>query len=122
MVATMNRTGEKVDTYLEGIYNTVIVRDIEDRQARLEQDKKLRKITDISLLKSIAKYLASTIGSIPSTKAREVIRIGRKRNLAAYMADCTKSSPLSTCTFANSTIKIAFLAASPTNITKPIWK
>lgn len=44
-VATMNRTAEKVDTYLEGIYNTVIVKDIEDRQARLEHDKKLRKIT-----------------------------------------------------------------------------
>ncbi len=32
-VASMERTAEKVDTYLEGIYNTVIVRDIEDRQA-----------------------------------------------------------------------------------------
>lgn len=27
-VAVMNRTDEKVDIYLEGIYNTVIVRDI----------------------------------------------------------------------------------------------
>lgn len=79
-VATMNRTGEKVDTYLEGIYNTVIVRDIEDRQARLEQDKKLRKITDISLLKSIAKYLASTIGSPVSAKSITdyLISSGRK--------------------------------------------
>ena len=79
-VATMNRTGEKVDTYLEGIYNTVIVRDIEDRQARLEQDKKLRKITDISLLKSIAKYLASTIGSPVSAKriTDYLISSGRK--------------------------------------------
>lgn len=33
-IAVMNRTPEKVDTYLEGIYNTVIVKDIEDRQAR----------------------------------------------------------------------------------------
>lgn len=79
-VATMNRTSEKVDTYLEGIYNTVIVRDIEDRQARLEQDKKLRKITDISLLKSIAKYLASTIGSPVSGKSITdyLISSGRK--------------------------------------------
>lgn len=79
-VATMNRTGEKVDTYLEGIYNTVIVRDIEDRQARLEQDKKLRKITDISLLKSIAKYLASTIGNPVSAKSITdyLISSGRK--------------------------------------------
>lgn len=62
-VAAMNRTEEKVDTYLEGIYNTVIVRDIEDRQARKENDISKRKITDIALLKSIAKYLASVLGS-----------------------------------------------------------
>lgn len=68
-VATMNRTAEKVDTYLEGIYNTVIVKDIEDRQARLEHDKKLRKITDVALLKAIAKYLASAIGSPISIKS-----------------------------------------------------
>ena len=66
--------------------------------------------------------LANTIGSIPNTKAREVIRIGRKRSWAAWMADCIKSPPLSTCTLANSTIKMAFFAASPTSITKPIWK
>ena len=58
-LAAMKRTDEKVDTYLEGIYNTVIVRDIEDRQARREQ----RRITDIALLKTIARYLASTVGS-----------------------------------------------------------
>ena len=33
-VAQMNRTNEKVEAYLEGIYNTVIVKDIEDRQSR----------------------------------------------------------------------------------------
>ena len=37
-IAVMNRTSEKVETYLEGIYNTVIVKDIEDRQARKESD------------------------------------------------------------------------------------
>ena len=35
-VASMERTAEKVEIYLEGIYNTVIVKDIEDRQARKE--------------------------------------------------------------------------------------
>ena len=39
-IAVMNRTSEKVETYLEGIYNTVIVKDIEDRQARKESDSK----------------------------------------------------------------------------------
>ena len=62
-VAKMERTTEKVETYLEGIYNTVIVKDIEDRQARKETEPSKRKITDIALLKSIAKYLASVVGS-----------------------------------------------------------
>lgn len=51
-VARMNRTTEKVETYLEGIYNTVIVKDIEDRQARKESDPGRRKITDVALLKT----------------------------------------------------------------------
>ena len=41
-VAKMSRTPEKVETYLEGIYNTVIVKDIEDRQARKESDPSKR--------------------------------------------------------------------------------
>lgn len=68
-MATMNRTDEKVDMYLEGIYNTVIVRDIEDRQARQERDPSKRRITDIALLKTIARYLASVIGSPVSIKS-----------------------------------------------------
>ncbi len=68
-VAAMDRTTEKVETYLEGIYNTVIVRDIEDRQARQESDPSKRKINDIALLKTIAKYLASVIGSPVSIKS-----------------------------------------------------
>jgi predicted AAA+ superfamily ATPase len=68
-VASMERTEEKVDAYLEGIYNTVIVRDIEDRQLRMESDSTRRKITDIVLLKAIAKYLSSVIGSPVSVKS-----------------------------------------------------
>lgn len=62
-IATMEKVEDKIDTYLEGIYNTVIVRDIEDRQKRQESSPDKRKINDISLLKIIAKYLASVIGS-----------------------------------------------------------
>jgi len=36
-VAAMNLTDEKVDQYLEGTYNTVIVKDIEQRQLRKEK-------------------------------------------------------------------------------------
>ena len=68
-IAVMNRTSEKVETYLEGIYNTVIVKDIEDRQARKESDPFKRKITDIVLLKTIAKYLASVAGNPVSIRS-----------------------------------------------------
>ena len=68
-VAGMERTTEKVETYLEGIYNTVIVRNIEDRQVRKESDPARRKITDIALLKTIAKYLASVVGSPVSIRS-----------------------------------------------------
>lgn len=62
-VGTMERTAEKLDVYLEGIYNTVIVRDIEDRQTRKKSDQNKRGIYDAALLKTIAKYLASVVGS-----------------------------------------------------------
>lgn len=68
-IAAMNRTDEKVSTYLEGIYNTVIVKDIEDRQARKESEPSKRKITDIALLKTIAKYLASVVGNPVSIRS-----------------------------------------------------
>lgn len=62
-VALMDRTPEKIDAYLEGIYNTVIVKDIEERQRRKESDPQKRKINDIALLKTIAQYLASVVGN-----------------------------------------------------------
>lgn len=68
-VAVMDRTTEKVDTYLEGIYNTVIVKNIEDRQARTESEPDRRKITDIPLLKTIARYLASVAGNPVSIRS-----------------------------------------------------
>lgn len=68
-LTTMQRTPQKVEAYLEGIYNTVIVKDIEDRQARKESSPAKRKITDIALLKIIAKYLASVVGSPVSMKS-----------------------------------------------------
>lgn len=68
-VATMEKSDEKVDAYLEGIYNTVIVRDIEDRQRRQESDLQKRKVTDITLLKTIARYLASVIGNPVSIRS-----------------------------------------------------
>ena len=68
-VAVMDRTPEKVETYLEGIYNTVIIKDIEDRQVRKESDSDKRKINDILLLKTIARYLASIVGNPVSIRS-----------------------------------------------------
>lgn len=82
-IAVMDRTEEKVDMYLEGIYNTVIVRDIEDRQMRKEKDAGKRKITDISLLKTIARYLASVIGSPVSVKSVTDYLISSGRKISA---------------------------------------
>lgn len=71
---------EKIDTYLEGIYNTIIVKDIEERQKRRESDSDKRKVTDIALLKNISRFLAGSIGSPISVKsiADYVTSSGRK--------------------------------------------
>ncbi len=95
-IAVMNRTSEKVETYLEGIYNTVIVKDIEDRQARKESDPFKRKITDIVLLKTIAKYLASVAGNPVSIRSitNYLISNGRKlspNTVSDYVAALTES-------------------------------
>lgn len=68
-IATMARSPEKVETYLEGIYNTVIVKDIEDRQIRKESDPSKRTVTDLLLLKTIARYLASVVGNPVSIRS-----------------------------------------------------
>ncbi len=65
---TMPMDDEQVNMYLEGIYNTVIIKDIEERENRKNPNPNKRKITNVVLLKSIAKYLASTVGSIVSIK------------------------------------------------------
>lgn len=66
-VTTMEKDSDKVEMYLEGIYNTVLVKDIEDRQNR--KNLGMRAITDISLLKSISKYLSSVVGNMVTVKS-----------------------------------------------------
>ncbi len=65
---------------------------------------------------------AMTKGTTPQVKAREVIRIGRKRSLAAATVASTKLIPSSLSILANSTIKIAFLAERPIIVIRPILK
>lgn len=79
-IASMNRSKEKVDMYLEGIYNTIIIKDIEERQRRRDTDPNRRKVTDIALLKAIAKFLAGSVGNPISVKgiADYITSTGRK--------------------------------------------
>ena len=86
-VAKMDRGSEKPNIYLEGIYNTVIVKDIEERQRRRESDPNKRKINDITLLKSIAKYLASVIGSPVSIKSITDYLTSNGRKVSANTGD-----------------------------------
>ncbi|RAQ30090.1 ATPase [Hydrogeniiclostridium mannosilyticum] len=86
-VARMDRKKEKVNTYLEGIYNTVIIKDIEERQRRREKDPNKRKITDIALLKAISKYLASVIGSPVSIRGITDYLASNGRKVSANTVD-----------------------------------
>lgn len=95
-IAVMDCTTEKTDIYLEGIYNTVIIKDIEKRQSRKEKDPTKRKITDIALLKTIAKFLASVIGSPVSVRSITdyLISNGRKvspNTVSDYVEALTES-------------------------------
>ncbi|MCY1234019.1 hypothetical protein D9M72_465860 [compost metagenome] len=61
--------------------------------------------------------VALIIGISPTTKASEVMIIGRRRSLAASMDALPSAWPdLRFCT-ANSTIRMAFLASSPISMT-----
>ena len=79
-LAALNGTRESVDIYLEGIYNTVILKDIEERQRRRAGEPDRRRVTDLALLKNISKFLASSVGSPVSVKkiADFITSSGRK--------------------------------------------
>lgn len=72
--AAMLQDDDRLDMYFEGIYNTIILKDIEERQKRRESDSGKRKITDILLLKNISRFLAGSVGSPIAIK-----------NIAAYI-------------------------------------
>lgn len=62
-------SSDEAETYLEGIYNTIVVKDIELRQSRQDKDPDRRRVTDLTLLKNIARFLANSIGSPVSVKS-----------------------------------------------------
>ena len=51
-----NLSQNQIDMYLEGIYNTVLLKDIEERMNRKQEGIKEKNITDVALLKSIAVF------------------------------------------------------------------
>ncbi len=65
----------------------------------------------------------SASGNTPRMNASDVMTIGRKRRRAASIAASVSDLPSSRCMCAaNSTIRIAFFAASPTSVTSPICR
>ena len=64
--------------------------------------------------------VANTRGDTPKMKANDVIKIGRSRNRTASIVAARISIPRSTRSFANSTIRIEFLAARPISVIRPI--
>lgn len=57
-LAAISKDEPITESYIDGIYNTILVKDVAKRE----------RITDISLLESIVKVMASNIGSPVSTK------------------------------------------------------
>ncbi|MFC2661660.1 MAG: ATP-binding protein [Eubacterium sp.] len=76
----LGRDVNRVDTYLEGIYNTILIKDIEERERRKSTDPNGRKIKDVNLLKNISRFLAGSVGSPISEKkiAGYITSTGRK--------------------------------------------
>jgi hypothetical protein len=76
--------------------------------------------TPIALRSSAPAPVAIASGTTPSEKARDVITIGRSRSREASTAASAGGSPSASRWRANSTIRIAFLAARPISTMKPI--
>ena len=72
-IALLNDVSEQADTYLEGIYNTIIVKDVELRGIRQESDSNKRKVTDITLMKNIARFFAGNVGNLITVKKLPII-------------------------------------------------
>ena len=78
----MNLEKEYHSMYLEGIYNTVLLKDIEERLNRRAKNSGESNATDIALLKSISKYLSSVIGSPISLRGIANYLISNERKIS----------------------------------------
>jgi hypothetical protein len=75
----------------------------------------------ITFLASAPAPDAMTSGTTPRMKAKAVMRMGRKRSWAAPRAASARGCPSWNFMRANSTMRMAFLAARPMSMTRPIW-
>lgn len=64
-IADVGFDQDRAMTLLDGIYNTVVVRDILEREQRRNQ----RQVTDSDLLQKIVRFLADNVGSIISASS-----------------------------------------------------
>lgn len=64
--STLDLKQDKINQYLEGIFNTIIIKDIEDRKLF---DFKNSQTIDVVLLKQICTYLADVVGNPVSIKS-----------------------------------------------------
>jgi hypothetical protein len=92
------------------------------KQAAIHVAASIPPITTVPIicLDTAPAPVAIANGTVPRIKAKDVIRIGRKRVRAPVRAASMSGLPFSYSSRANSTIRIAFLAASPMSITRPI--
>ena len=67
-------------------------------------------------------YLFTRKRADDGTYVVETMMMGRKRSLAALRAASSRDLPSLYCSTANSTMRMAFLAARPISVTRAIWK
>ncbi len=73
---------EQHHLYMEGLYHTVLLKDIEERLDRKEKAARTRNITDVTLLKSISKYLSTVLGSPVSIRSITNYFKSNERNIS----------------------------------------
>ena len=73
---------ENMNMYIEGIYNTVLLKDIEERLNRKQRKNNNSSLTDVALLKSISKYLSSVVGSPISIRGITNYLISNERKVS----------------------------------------
>lgn len=71
------KSEDEINKYLDSIYNTIIIKDILNR----------KKITDLKILKSIADFMFSSIGSLLSIKKITDTLSSYGRNISAHTVE-----------------------------------